>query len=746
MFRPLWLALVAIGLWASLIPQVTYPSASSGELSNDALIAWPGWGVQQDLGALGGTVGSFQIWASAEPGGPEVSLHASLVDESTLEVIRQKSIVVTPAYIPVLRTLTFPSYVVPKGQRLLLQLQVAEFEENYVVFGLAVPQTVLANVAVNGVLDSGEGPLAFTHTYTVSGLRASILGDPFGRAQVVLAVAFSVLAVLSYFSILARLRRLGASLRRLLGNRWPIPDDSSGTLGPILSTPWYPWPAAAVPILHFIANNDIHFSVSEAATPLAAALLIVTGFVAALRILLKDWNRPALIATMVTVIFFSYGHVEIALKSSVDERLFFAGASVLGAVFIAGAVRTGASIARGTQYLNLVAALLLAFQVTSLAVGVASSLGSPASRTSVDDLTAHLLPEGLPAVSGDRPDIYYVILDAYGRDDLLINFDNSDFLHKLEARGFYVASEATSNYVATPHSLSSSLNMSYLHELGPRTPASHGDIMSLVYYNSLAAILKTLGYTYVHLESGHQFTSKAPLADVFASFSPSGVRVVTNQHEISSSASLLVSRIFVRELIRTTALRPIVESQLLSDVDLVYDWWSPYRALDMFDFVSKAVDIKGPKFIFAHISKPKDPATFDRYGNFVLGTLVEHGFRDSHDASVPNAYTGQLIYINALVLRMVDDILRGSDGDPIIVIVGDHNRRIRGRPLHPILAAFRLPNSGDSGMYPSISSVNHFRYILNVYFDLGITLLQDRTIDHSGYHWDFRFSAAGKDS
>ena len=54
MFRPLWLALVALGLWASLIPQVTYPSASSGELSNDALIAWPGWGVQQDLGALGG--------------------------------------------------------------------------------------------------------------------------------------------------------------------------------------------------------------------------------------------------------------------------------------------------------------------------------------------------------------------------------------------------------------------------------------------------------------------------------------------------------------------------------------------------------------------------------------------------------------------------------------------------------------------------------------------------------------------
>ena len=104
MGRSLWLtlALVALGLWASLVPQVTYPSATSGEPSNDALIAWPGWGVQQDLGSLSGTVGNFQFWASGKAGGHDIIVHVSLVDASTREVLRHKPINITTRYIPTL--------------------------------------------------------------------------------------------------------------------------------------------------------------------------------------------------------------------------------------------------------------------------------------------------------------------------------------------------------------------------------------------------------------------------------------------------------------------------------------------------------------------------------------------------------------------------------------------------------------------------------------------------------------------
>ena len=73
---------------------------------------------------MSGTLGRFRIWVSSETERDDVTVWASLVDASTREVLRQTFIEATAGYIPVPRTLIFTSYVVPEGQRLLLQLQV----------------------------------------------------------------------------------------------------------------------------------------------------------------------------------------------------------------------------------------------------------------------------------------------------------------------------------------------------------------------------------------------------------------------------------------------------------------------------------------------------------------------------------------------------------------------------------------------------------------------------------------------
>ena len=103
-------------------------------------------------------------------------MHVALVDSTTREVLRQQSLGVSASYIPTLRTVTFASYVVPEGQRLQLQLQVAESEESYVAFRLAAQREGIANLAVNGVADFALGPLAYAHLQTGSGLRAAISG------------------------------------------------------------------------------------------------------------------------------------------------------------------------------------------------------------------------------------------------------------------------------------------------------------------------------------------------------------------------------------------------------------------------------------------------------------------------------------------------------------------------------------------------------------------------------------------
>ena len=754
--RSLWLAiaLAALGLWASLVPQVTYTSDSSGEPEGDVLIAWPGWGVQQDLGALGGTVGRFQIWVSAEPDWDDVTVRASLVEASTREVLRQTFIEATPSYLPVPRTLTFPSYVVPEGQRLLLQLQVQLPERFHVIYRLADPQSGVANVMLNGAPDSGTGPLAFAHLETGSGLRAAVVGEPAARLRLVLAVVLSALAALAHPRVAAGLRRVGTAaqlraqgparrIRRLAEPRAEVGAGQSPTrLGRLLAVPWYPWPIAAAPILHFLANNRLAFAAVEAIAPLIIVLVVVTGSVVGLRFLLKDWHRPAAATAVLATVILAYGHVESAFPQPVGERVLFPVTVVVLAVAASAVIRATRALARRAQFFNLGAALLLLFPVVSLAGGAAESFGRASSADAVtsDDLWAHLLPSGLPPASDQRPDIYYIIFDEYARHDALVGFDNSGFLRELERRGFYVATEATSNYKYTQHSIASLLNMSYLDSVGPRTPSHFAHVLSIGEHHAVGMILRELGYTYVHLRSGHSVTDKAPLADVVVNFAPSGVLigdVDAGYGSVISPESILAGR-FVREFIQTTALRPILGHRLAPGSDAVYAWWHPSRTLQMFDFLAGPIHVDGPKFVFAHFVKPHSPATFDRHGNPVPGINVHDAFSEDHDPSVSSPYIGQLIYINLRILEMVDAILQSHDDDPIIVLTADHGRRLEGWGTpHAILAAFHLPHGGDSVFYPSISSVNHFRLILDFYFDLDLGLLADRVFEHGGYNVEF---------
>ena len=63
------------------------------------------------------------------------------------------------------------------------------------------------------------------------------------------------------------------------------------------------------------------------------------------------------------------------------------------------------------------------------------------------------------------PDIYYIILDAHARSDVLnqrFGYDNTAFITELENLGFFVARCSQSNYWQTEYSLTSALNMDYL--------------------------------------------------------------------------------------------------------------------------------------------------------------------------------------------------------------------------------------------------------------------------------------------
>ena len=758
MHRSVWLAfaLVALGLWASLVPQITYASASSGEPEGDVLMAWPGWSIQQDLGPLHGSVGSFQIWVSADPTAyKDVTVNASLVDAATRDVLRQALVRVSRRYIPAVHTVTFPSFVPSDGQRLMLQFGVPEGQGRHVVYRLANPDPTHPNIMLNGVPDAGEGPLAFAHLRTGSGLRAALDGEVASRLRLVLGLVTGAIAGLAHPRIAKALGQLAGGVRRRAGplRTWtervvrPEVDQTtrepSSRLHRVLTLPVYPWPAAAAPILHYLASNPLHFAVSEAHIPLAIVLAAVTIIIVGLRVALKDWYRPAAICTALVAVFFGYGHAAGVVVGRLDDRLLFALAVVLAAIVGGLIVRRATLVSQAVPFLNVVAAILLVFPVASLAVDAvrAQSQGPWTDSGDVTDFAAHLLPAGVPEVSGPRPDIYYIILDTYARYDALLdlyNFDNGDFIRELEQRGFYVGSQATSNYDRSVQSIASSLNMAYLGDLGSRTPKSDRDLIEAAQSHALGQILQEIGYTYVHLDSGYIATATSPLADQVVTFTPSGpvIRSTSNIQPEKTEVPfpLRLSGAFVKEIVQTTALAPVLDQRVFTGALNSYDWHSSHRAIQTLEFLSKRAVADRPTFTFAHILKPHLPATFDQYGNQLPG---DPGFEDSHDPTVPNAYIGQLIYVNKLVLSMIDAMLKARSEPPIIVISADHGYSddrhfeyaVRARHSHSILSALHLPNGGSSGIYDSMSAVNIFRYILDYYFGLGLVLIDDNTIE-----------------
>ncbi len=171
---------------------------------------------------------------------------------------------------------------------------------------------------------------------------------------------------------------------------------------------------------------------------------------------------------MILILFFSYGHLYLLLKGvEVGGFYLFRHRTlvpvwiILAALAIWWVSRTSLDVTLVTYTLNLVGLFLLIFpimQIVSFSVQNEASQASAEKNTSALDLK----------VKSQPPDIYYIILDGYGRSDVLKNeydYDNSDFLNGLRGLGFYVADCSQSNYAQTQISLASSLNFNYLDAL-----------------------------------------------------------------------------------------------------------------------------------------------------------------------------------------------------------------------------------------------------------------------------------------
>lgn len=485
--------------------------------------------------------------------------------------------------------------------------------------------------------------------------------------------------------------------------------------------------------LALLAHNSSELHFSDGMRALAFSVAGAIAMVMILRWLTKAWNPAVMLSNLYLVLFFSYGHIYEALSgtellgANLARHRYFIPVWMLFLVFGSWLLlRNSSALDRLMKPVLYSSAVLLILPLSQMLLFILSSASMLGARNANHSLIADLGIEP----PDNPPDVYYIILDGYSREDVLeakFDYDNSAFLGELETLGFYVADCGRSNYVKTRLSLASSLNMDYLQTFGVVSKQTNKLTIPLLLDGQVRSIFDQLGYTSIAFETNYRWTEWND-ADFFITERSTQVHQVLDQIEHS------ILNDFEVMLLRTTAVRGYFDlsetilRRLFPD-SITTTWTETFlntprithyrRTKFVLHSLLSIVDYPTPKFVFAHIVSPHWPFVFSREGDFVS--------EPPSDPSV--AYANQVAYLNDRIIEIVSRIISESDQPPIVILQGDH-----GAPgtedsadRLKILNAYYLPDGGSSKLYANITPVNSFRLILDTYFGANMDLLEDRS-------------------
>jgi hypothetical protein len=489
------------------------------------------------------------------------------------------------------------------------------------------------------------------------------------------------------------------------------------------SFPLHPFLFAVYPIIALLAFNISEVDFSSGFRPLFLSILIAGLLILVSYWIYRDWRRTALISTIILILFFSYGHIYILLKGInlngfylFRHRTLFPIWFGLGALMIWWASRRSLNITSATYALNVVGLFVLILPLIQL---ISFFVQSRASQTDAEQNTSALSLE----VPSQPPDIYYIILDGYGRADVLKNeygYDNSDFLHTLRDLGFVIADCSLSNYAQTQMSLASALNFNYIDALSHRFVPGSDDrtgLDTLIRHSAARQSLENAGYKTIAFATGFLATE---LTDADYFLGPGYSWGKLNEFEAL--------------LIETTLGRLIQDGNRFGMQTSGSERFRE-RTLFALDKLDKLSYIKGPKFIFVHLIIPHPPYVFGPTG----GPIEPDDVGTTKTQEGASLYRDQAIYISSRVKEIVPKIIAHSTTPPIIVIQGDHGPTVASSPRARMsnLSAYFLPGV-NSPIYSTITPVNNFRIIFNQYFNQNLELLEDVSL-YSDYTDPFNF-------
>lgn len=491
----------------------------------------------------------------------------------------------------------------------------------------------------------------------------------------------------------------------------------------------HPFLFAIYAVLGVYSTNAVEFPVQWVIRPLIILLAVVTLIFLVIQANLRNLHRAGLITTLI-IFWLFFGHFHRALFELspfwntpfgilLAFILWTAPLAFLGSGWTWRHISNPGLI---TSIFNLTSIFVLLYPVyitgntyfqiakhSHYTLETKTSLGS-----SLD-----LKPQPM------QPDIYLIILDAYGREDYLregFGFDNHEFIGYLEEKGFYVADQSRPNYPQTSLSLSSLLNMQYLDDFTKDLKHTNirGPVYDLIKNSVVRSSLDGDGYNFVALPSTTFFTQMRD-ADIYYQMT------VGNINE------------FEGLLLYSTVANFVIEAL---NLDVPIPGYGLHRRYVFYslDTLETVASVKGPKFVFAHLMAPHPPFVVDEMENMIESDRPYDmsdaaGFQGTSNEYI-NGYVSEVRFLNRRLMPIIDKIITQSDHPPIIIIMGDHgpaNYFDLDEPNNPclwerysILNAYYFPDGNYQALYETISPVNTFRVILNQYFGANLKLLDDR--------------------
>ena len=478
----------------------------------------------------------------------------------------------------------------------------------------------------------------------------------------------------------------------------------------------HPFLFAIFPIVFIYSINSQEIKFGEILSLFTIILPITFGIIFLLSLVLKNKKAIGFIVSIGLMIFFSYGHVHELISSNLELRNIYL-LTIFLIFFIISVyyfVKTKRKLDNAVKITNAIGIILIVIS------GINIISDNIDGNTSIDfiDTSSNINTNQI----SDKPDVYYIILDAYAGKDVLNNYfgyDNTEFISFLEDKNFHVVPHALTNYPTTALSLSSSLNMQYLDCVEnskvireefreSESCFSASTAYDMVQNNEIMKKFNQEGYTIINSYSGIEPTRNFDIA--FSNLCGRYSGIMNSELTITLIGKSILNPVYVK------LFEDVKRDQILC-------------VLSELEQVHKKYDKS--IFVFTHLMLPHHPYIFGPNGESVSPEKMEarwEGLENDKDG-----YLNQVKFVNKKLQQIITTIIDESSIPPIIVIQGDHGLKSKinnmSNPTNEefhnrlsIINAYHIPTT-NTLPYENITPVNSFRVIFNELFDEQLEIL-----------------------